>query len=178
MPEARMTPSYRKLEVIGAYPLNAELCCLHRGPTLLAHLDQQLERSSPASLAFEALNGREPRAGDRLSYEDVARDQSAEFFAAFIDAWGRRLPGLACPLKLQNGELHFRTLGDESSEVWHQKTDARPQARWRAVQRDASGNDSGALKGKPAVPAVRFLGVMNGKHRCKASSDATTASDS
>jgi hypothetical protein len=89
----------------------------------MAHLDQHLERSSPASLAFESVNGREPREGDLLSYEDVARDQSSEFFVAFIDAWKRRLPGLVCPLKLENGDLHFRTLGDGSGELWRQKSE-------------------------------------------------------
>ena len=113
------------------------------------------------------MHGREPKAGDVLSYQDVARDRSTEFLAAFIDAWNRRLPGLVCPLKVQGGVPYFRTLGDDSSEVWQEKIDADPQARWRAVQRDATGNDSGALEGKPAAPAVRFLGVMSGKHRCK-----------
>lgn len=41
---------------------------------LLAHLDQRLERNSPASLAFENVHGREPKAGDLLSFEEVARD--------------------------------------------------------------------------------------------------------
>jgi hypothetical protein len=67
------------------------------------------------------VNGREPRAGDVLSFEDVARDQSVEFFAAFIDAWKRRMPGLVCPLKLENGEPYFRTLGDGAGEVWQEK---------------------------------------------------------
>jgi hypothetical protein len=165
--DARMKPNYRELEATAAYQRGAELCRLRRGPTLLAHLDQHLERSSPASLAFESVHRREPGAGDVLSYEDVARDQSIEFFAAFIDAWKRRLPGLACPLKLQDGVPYFRTLGDDASEVWQQKTDAGPQARWRALKRGATGNDYGAPEGKPAAPAVRFLGVMNGKHRYK-----------
>jgi hypothetical protein len=148
---------------------------MRRGPTILAHLDQHLERSSPASLEFERVNGREPKAGDQLSYEDVARDQSSEFFAAFIDSWGRRLPGLACPLKLEHGDLHFRTLGHGSGELWQQKTDAGPQARWRAVQRDATGNESAAHEDMPTVPGVRFLGVVNGMHRCKSDSEPTPA---
>ncbi len=156
--DARMTPNYRELEATAAYQRGAELYRMRRGPTVLAHLDQHLERSSRASLAFESVNGREPRAGDLLSYGDVARDQSAEFFAAFINAWRRRLPGLVCPLKLENGDLHFRTRGDGSCELWQQKTDAGPRARWRAVQRDAAGNESAALEDTPTVPGVRFLG--------------------
>src|ERR1700730_17893867 len=81
--DARMAPSYRELEATAAYQRGAELCRLRRGPTLLAHLDQHLE--------FESVNGREPKAGDVLSFEDVAGDQSAEFFVAFIDAWNRWL---------------------------------------------------------------------------------------
>jgi hypothetical protein len=174
--DARMTPSYRELECTAAYQRGAELCRMRRGPTLPAHLDQHLERISIASLEFESVNEREPRAGDVLSYEDVAREQRAEFFAAFINAWDRRLPGLVCPLKLENGDLHFRTLGDGSGELWRQKTDAGPQARWRAVQRDAAGNESAAHEDMPTVPGVRFLGLVNGKHRCKSDSEPTPAS--
>jgi hypothetical protein len=97
----------------------------------------------------------------------VARDRSAEFFAAFMNAWNRLLPGLVCPLKLQDGDLYFRTLGDDSSELWQQKTDDGPQARWKIVQWDATGNELGAFEGMPTMAGVRFLGVVNGKHRCK-----------
>jgi hypothetical protein len=165
--DARMKPNYRELEATAAYQRGAELYRLRRGPTLLAHVDQHLQRSTFASLEFEAVHGREPKAGDRLSYEDMARDQNAQFLAAFINAWGRKLPTLVCPLKLQDGELYFRTLGDDSSEVWQQKTDAGPQTRWRAVQRDAMGDEPGAPEVIPTVPIIRFLGVVNGKHRCQ-----------
>jgi hypothetical protein len=165
--DARMKPNYRELEATAAYQRGAEIYRLRRGPTLLAHVDQHLERSTLASLEFEAVNGREPRAGDRLSYEDVARNQDTPFLAAFINAWDRRLPGLVCPLKVQDGVPYFRTLGDGCNEIWQQKTDAGPQARWCAVQRDAMSNEPGAFEDMPTVPGVRFLGVMNGKHRCK-----------
>jgi hypothetical protein len=164
---ARMTPNYRELEATVAYQRGAELYRMRRGPTLLAPLDQHLERSSPASREFERVNGREPKAGDVLSYDDVARDRSAEFFAAFINAWNRALPGLVCPLKLQNGDLYFRTLGDVSSELWQQKTGVGPQARWRAVERDATGDEPSTLEDMPTVRAVRFLGLVDGKIRCK-----------
>jgi hypothetical protein len=175
--DARMTPNYRELEATTAYQRGAELYRQRRGPMLLAHLDQHLERSSPASLEFERVNGREPKAGDVLSYEDVARDRSVEIFTAFINAWGRRLPGLVCPLKLQDGVPYFRTLGDDSSEVWQPKIDAGTHARWRVVQRGTTGNESGALEDMPTVPAVRFLGVVNGKHRCKPDSTPTQPPD-
>ena len=158
-----------------AYQRSAELCRLRRGAILLAHLDQHLERSSIASLEFERVNGREPKAGDLLSNDDVARDQSAEFFAAFINAWNRRLPGLVCPLKLQDGLAYFRTLGDDSSEIWQQRTRAGTQARWSAVQRDAAGTESDTREDMPTVPGVRFLGVVYGRHRCTADSQARQA---
>jgi hypothetical protein len=165
--DARMKPNYRELEATAAYQRGAELYRLRRGLTLLAHVDQHLERSTLASLAFESVNGREPREGDLLSYEDVVKDRSVEFFAAFIDAWERRLPGIVCPLKLQDGELYFRTRGDGDGEMWHGKIDADPEARWRAVQCDAGGNESGAREDMATVPIIRFLGVVNGKHRCQ-----------
>jgi hypothetical protein len=160
-----MKPNYRELEATAAYQRGAELYRLRRGPALLAHLDQHLQRSTPASLAFEAVCGREPEAGDVLSYEDVARNPSTEFFSAFIDAWKRRLPGLVCPLKLENGQPYFRTLGDGSGEVWQEKIDVAPQVPWSAVEWAASGNEPSALEHMPTVPSVRFLGVLNGKHR-------------
>ena len=67
------------------------------------------------------MNGREPRAGDLLSYEEVVKDRNSPLFAAFINAWNRKLPGLVCTLKLENGELHYRTVGDGSGEVWQEK---------------------------------------------------------
>jgi hypothetical protein len=175
--DATMSPSYRELETTAAYQRGAELSRLRRGPTVLAHLDQQLERSTLASLAFEAVNGREPRAGDVLSYEDLARDRSTGFFDAFINAWDRRLPSLVCPLKLENGNLYFRTLGDGSDEVWQEKTVVRPQARWRIIQPEATGSDIGALEELPTVLVVTFLGVVHGTHHCKLDSDGRDASD-
>ena len=58
-------------------------------------------------------------------------------------------------------------LGDGSGEVWQEKTDVGQQARWRAVEWNATSNESGVLEDRPTVAAVRFLGVVNGKHRCK-----------
>jgi hypothetical protein len=171
--DATMTPSYRQLETTSAYQRGAELFRMRRGPIRLAHLDEQLQRSSPASLAFESVNDREPREGGLLSYDDVVRDSGANtpIFSAFINAWNRRLPGLACPLKLENGELYFRTLDDGSGEVWQQKTDVSPQGRWKTVQSDATGKESAAFEDVPPVLAVIFLGVVNGQHRCKSESE-------
>jgi hypothetical protein len=87
------------------------------------------------------------------------------------NAWNRRLPGLVCPLKLSDGELYLRTLGEGSDKDWQQKTGVRLQARWRAVQKDATGKEPGTLEDMPTVPTVRFLGVVNGTHRCKPDSE-------
>lgn len=73
----------------------------------------------------------------------------------------------SCPIKLENGEPYFRTLGDGSGEVWQEKTEVEPQSRWRTVQRDAMGKEPGSLAEMPTMPAVKFLGVVNVKHRCK-----------
>jgi hypothetical protein len=56
---------------------------------------------------------------------------------------------------------------DGVGEVWQENTDDGPQARWRNVERDATASEPDAPEDKPAVPAIRFLGVVNGKHRCK-----------
>jgi hypothetical protein len=75
---------------------------------------------------------------------------------------------LPIELRLQwHRSLYFRTLGAGSGAVWQEKADSRPQARWRAVQRDATGNESAGNDDGPSVFAIRFLGVANGKHNCK-----------
>ena len=59
--------------------------------------------------------------------------------------------------------------------IWLEKTDTDPQARWRAVQRDATGDESGAREDMPTVPGVSFLRVVNGRHRCKLDSELSPA---
>ena len=71
--------------------------------------------------------------------------------------------------------MYFRTMGDESSEVWQEKADVGPQARWRTVEWGATGSESGAVEEMPTVPAVRFLGVVNGKHHWKPDSEPRQA---
>jgi hypothetical protein len=119
-----------------------------------------------ASLAFESVNGREPKAGDVLSFEDVAGDRSEPLLAAFMFAWNRALRRVVCPLKLENGVLYFRTLGNRSGEGWQEKTEVGPQARWRTVERAATGALD-CLEDMPTLPAIGFLGVTNGKPHCK-----------
>ncbi len=95
--DATMKPSYRELEATAAYQRGAELCRQRRGSTVLAHLDQHLERSSAASLAFESVNGREPRAGDVLGYQDVAKRAKRGVHRHFHKCLGPQTAGAGVP---------------------------------------------------------------------------------
>jgi len=60
--DARMKPNYRELEATAAYQRGAELCRQRRGPTLPAHLDQHLERSSIADYTHSPADAQVPSA--------------------------------------------------------------------------------------------------------------------
>jgi hypothetical protein len=49
--------------------------------------------------------------GDRLSYEDVARNQDAQFLATFINAWERSLPNLVLPTQVAGRRAVFQGAG-------------------------------------------------------------------
>jgi hypothetical protein len=71
-----------------------------------------------------------------------------------------QIAGAGMPTQVTGRHLLFQDPGDHSSEVWQQETDAHPQARWRAVQRDAMANETDARKDLPTVPSVRFLATV------------------
>lgn len=75
----------------------------------------------------------------------------------------RRLPDMFYPLRFENGKLFYR----DSREQWHEETSIQPQVKWQSVEWDATGTDTGSMEAMPTIPAVVFLGFVNGQHQCK-----------
>jgi hypothetical protein len=87
----------------------------------------------------------------------------------FAEVWKRQLPDLFYPLRFDNGKLYYR----DFHEQWHEKESIQPQHKWRHIESDAlrtepaSITEEPSLEAMPTFPAVVFLGVIDGKHRCK-----------
>jgi hypothetical protein len=150
------------------------------GPVLPAHLDDHLKRCSSASNQFEEAFGCEPRAGDVLRFTDVQASWTDYLghVSRFVEAWSRQLPSVPCPVKVENGGLHWH----DSQGRWHESRDDSERT-WRNVERCALGI---YCEGRPSpeelaehrrlearlnelhpILAVTFLGVIKGKHRCR-----------
>ena len=144
------------------------------GPVIPAHLDEHLKRYTRASGEFELAFGLEPKAGDMLRYEHVALMHSPEIytshFARAVEAWGRQLPHLTCPLKFEGGQLFRRLRPERRSEEakWEEDTRIQPEDRWLSIPEVIANTDfdpdSGGLL---TVPAIVFLGVVGTKHQCR-----------
>jgi hypothetical protein len=156
---ASMSLDYRDLESTEVYHRGRELHERLHGPVVPAHLDHALNRATSASLAFEAAFGREPKAGDRLSRADVQRawgSENLEVIQRFIDAWNRQLPHLPCPLKITDSRVYRRV----KDGAWGEAADQSPESHWQDVEREAGGSEG-------RLDFVEFLGVVDGKHKCK-----------
>jgi hypothetical protein len=91
--DAESSPQFKN-----AYLRGQELRDALYGPIIPATLDEHLKRYTRASGEFELAFGREPKAGDILRLEHVARVHSSENysreFGRVIEAWQRQLPQL------------------------------------------------------------------------------------
>ena len=162
-------PDYTDLGVTAAYKRGKELYDSRHGPVIPAHLDKRYQRSTRASLEFEWAFGREPNAGDVLSYEHVliTRGPAAlkAFYGPIIEAWHRQIPELMCPYKFESDRLfrHLRMGG------WHEAIDKGPQENWFAVEQHVMGNAwrPPSSRNIPTIPAIVFLGVIDGEHKCR-----------
>ncbi len=163
-----------------AYTRGAKLHDEIHGPVVPAHLDPHYKRSTQTSLRFESVVGREPKPGDILRYVDVERSQEAFLskIRGFIGAWQRQIPDMLCPLRIDDGRLYRHLRKSTCSPCnglaaldggWHEAIDEGPQSRWRDVERETAGEVGPPvnLAEIPRVAAVVFLGVVNGKHRCR-----------
>lgn len=156
-------------------------------PVIPYHLDPRAQRATCASLEFQFIFQREPTPGDVLCYRDVKLAWQPDLPVAkeFIAAWGRQLPKVRCPVKIEGGQIYQltpRTLQDPTEE-WIQERDDS-EDNWRRVEECAVGLWSLPLEPGKAhlqefrrlrteleklhpIPAVTFLGVIHGEHRCR-----------
>ena len=179
--KARMNTDGWGLEGTAAYAQGKRIWQRLSGPTIPAHVDPKLQRAGLASITFEMVFHREPRAGDTLRLEDVqglaitARRDVEEF----IRAWERQLPEMVCPLRV-DGERVFQriskkvyfsppsSLGMANEGFYWQEATHSGQEQWRDVEREAFlANPTEDQEGASHCTAVIFLGVIDGKHRCK-----------
>lgn len=183
---ARMSPSSSDLEATDIYRRGEELHLRQNGPPLMTHQDPHHLRLTSASLAFETMFMREPKAGDVLSFDQLRGWQAAHpdglhpGIKWFIEAWERQLPEMPCPLKQQDGRLFHRLNTAYSKGIEWEEQVARPtESDWRQIEKEALNKTYGELNGEPwppistmpTIPAVIFMGVVNGKHRCRPATD-------
>ena len=178
---ATTTPDSRDLEQTDAYKRGKEISKRLFGPIVPYHRNPKVQRATCASINFEMAFHREPRAGDILRFEDLQPLVDAERARVqeYIRAWERQLPEMPCPLRV-DGERVFRRHSNKfypsvgplppagEGFHWSEATEFRVQAKWRDVEFDASRVHTKENRGvMPHCTAVVFLGVMDGKHRCK-----------
>jgi hypothetical protein len=168
--DATMEPTYHEVEPTVAYLRGQELRDALYGPIIPASLDEHLKRYTRASGEFELAFGHEPKAGDILRLEHVARIHSSENYARefgrVIDAWQRQLPQITCPLKFEDGHLFRRLRPNRLGEMpaWEEDLRIQPEERWLSIREVQSNTDFEAMT---TTSAVVFLGVVGVKHQCR-----------
>jgi hypothetical protein len=158
-----MSPSYPELEATAAYKRGKELHERLHGPATLSFLKRSTGTS--ASNSFKMRFMREPVPGDVLRYQDV-------FFCdlmcyeLFIAAWHRQIPELLCPLKVENDHMFYHQDPKYNDGQEWSGPDERALRDWCCVEAEA--NDGKYLvKDAPTIPAVVFLGIIDGEHKCR-----------
>ena len=168
--DATMEPSYHEVEPTAAYARGRELRDALYGPIIPAYLDEHLKRYTRASCEFELVFGREPKLGDILHFEHVARMHSSENhsgeFSRFTEAWQRQFPQLRCPLKFEDGRLFRRLRPDKLDEIptWEEDLQIQPEERWLSIPEVLSDTDFETMI---TISAIVFLGVVGVKHQCR-----------
>ncbi len=184
------SPGSRDLELTAVYSRGRKLHERRWGPIVPAHLDPKGKRASCASLKFEMVFGREPKAGDVLRFEDVQRIAASTIVVVewFIDAWKRQLREMPCPLRV-DGERIFRRASKQYNSCprrprvpadegydWEEATDLAAPENWREVELSAFGTfakEHGItqLATLPHCPAVVFSGTVDGVHQSRAAGE-------
>jgi hypothetical protein len=177
-----MSPSSSDLENTDIYRRGKEIYLRRHGPPTLIHLDPHYLRQTSASLQFEIVFKREPKAGDVLQFDQLREWQATHpdglhiGIKWFIEAWERQLPEMACPLKQEGGRLFHRLNTRYSKGLeWEEQTDMPAERYWQSIEKEALNKSYGEMGGEPwppantmpTIPAVTFMGVVDGKHRCR-----------
>jgi len=126
------------------------------------------------------VHGREPKVGEILTYEDLEKAWPRERklremeVSLFCEAWGRRVPGLPCPLKWEGGKLFRRSAASQGRE-WVEYTGDYPRRNWACVEQEVLnipdyygywGMDA-PLDAPLRVRAVRFVESEDGRQRAE-----------
>jgi hypothetical protein len=168
--DAMMEPSYPEVQPTAAYARGQELRDALYGPIIPAYLDEHLKRYTRASGEFELAFGREPKLGDILHFDHVARMHSSENysreFGRVIEAWQRQFPQLTCPLKFEDRRLFRRLRSNSLGEVptWEEDLRIQPEERWLSIREVLLSTDFEAMV---TISALVFLGVVGVKHQCR-----------
>jgi hypothetical protein len=167
--------SYDKIKSAGIYDRGRELHEKRYGPIVPAYLDSHLKRSTPASIEFEFVFDREPRAGEILRFEHVttlhAPQANAYYFGEFIEAWHRQLSHLECPLRFEDGTLFKRLMPERRLQDarWEQDSSIGPEQKWWGIECEMNRRlGMSTLRAEEGL-ALALLGVsaVDGKHECR-----------
>jgi hypothetical protein len=173
--DATMFPSYDKVQPTEIYARGKELHEKRYGPIIPAYLDSHLKQSTLASIEFEFVFGREPRAGDILRFQHVATlhapQASAYYFGEFIEAWHRQLSRFECPLRFEEGTLFKRWIPEHRLQDarWEQDSSIEPDEKWWGIECEMNRRLGRSTLDAEEGLALTFLGVsgVDGKHECR-----------
>lgn len=162
---ADMTPNDRDLAATRPYARGKELT------------DQEGERDWPkteshAALEFWALFGRLPNPGDILRFSQLQMVPAIKRRCQMdlIEAWGRQLPDLPCPLRFEGDKLLKRTVptkavghsaapnGPAEWVEYEEPTDS-PEHDWLEIEREAGLLDDNSPT--PRISAVLFRNAVH-----------------
>jgi hypothetical protein len=164
-----MTPSFRELEGTAAYA---------RGRDLTDQAEEQVEHGEPkaesrAASCFEKVFNRPPESGDILWFWQLrAVGITSEHFLLnkFIEAWGRQIKDMPCPLRVEGDKVLARTKAPkvDAPIEWEEYEDSDItwlKHEWRDIEQECGV--AGELKDGPLsdfvpiVPGVVFLDAGN-----------------
>jgi len=163
-----------------------------------------INRRTAASKEFFLAHGREPAAGDILRFADIHVTTGMDVF----DFWAyvgcrdvvaegeETVRADGCMVKVEDGRV-YRTKtpeeqkspycgsragwGDVPDTEWMISAFCSPDGRWRRVEEEALSMRPGCHHPTapiPTIPAVRILGVVDGKHCCRPATQAEFVTDS
>ncbi|HKV82564.1 MAG TPA: hypothetical protein VJP02_30730 [Candidatus Sulfotelmatobacter sp.] len=171
---ACMTPTHHDIEPTQIYARGQALRNSIYGPIIPAYKNDHLKRYTRASGEFELAVGREPKVGDILRLQHVRRMHGTKVYARFFEklseAWQRQLPQFPCPLKFEDGRLFRRLMPNKRGEepTWEEDVSIDAEVRWLKIPEVYADTN---FENMETISGLIFLGVQNGKHRCRAATN-------
>jgi hypothetical protein len=170
---ARMTPDYHDLQDLQICKLGREVYVAIYGEIVPMHLNPAAQRGTAASFAFQMRFHREPLAGEVLHLGDVKAlyVEEVDGMRVFAEVWNRRVTNLPCPFRVEDDKILRRMKPNRADQDPYWEEDYRTaEYDWGRIECDALGERAGDLPDvySPTLSSVEFIGVVEGKHRCKA----------